>query len=242
MDKLILKLLVGSLRSGSGINGYCQNLLVGPLQKVDGVGVWIAKLNSSADLQIEGESNVLGLQLLGMKVPLMRDTPISIAVRTRQLHLATKLPDDWVNGTKLPTGLCYSAFPIQQDLLVRGAMMLGHSSRKEAKDFIQDLYEILEAVTSLSLDYSRHDSRLGNNHSLPISQELTERQLKILGGIREGLTNYQIARIMNVSESTVKQESIRIYRFLDVNNRQEAIEVALERGILPAVPEAVAGM
>lgn len=240
MDKIVLKLLVGSLRSGSGINGYCQNLLVGPLQKVDGVGVWIARLNSSAELQIEGESNVLGLQLLGMRVPLMRETPISIAVRNRQLHHATKLPDDWVNGAKLPTGLCYSAFPIQQDLLVRGAMMLGHSGRKEAKEFIQDLYEVLETLTGLSFDFSRQDSRSGSSQSLPISQGLTPRQVKVLGGIRDGLTNYQIARLLNVSESTVKQESIRTYRFLDVNNRQEAIEVALERGILPAVPEAVA--
>lgn len=241
VDKLVLKLLVGSLRSPSGISGYCQNLLVGPLQKVDGVGVWIARLNSSAELQIEGESNVLGLQLLGIRVPLMRETPISIAVRTRQLHTSTKLPDDWVNGTKLPPGLCYTAFPIQQDLLVRGAMMLGHSGRKEAKEFVQDLYEILEALTGLSFDFSRQESRQGAQQSFPISQELTQRQLKVLGGIRDGLTNYQIARMMNVSESTVKQESIRIYRFLDVNSRQEAVETALARGVLPAAPLAAAG-
>ena len=239
MDKLVLKLLLGSLRSGSGINGYCQNLLVGPLQRIDGVGVWIARLNSSAELQIEGESNVLGLKLIGLKVPLLRETPISTAVRTRSFHSANKLPEEWVNGTKLPPGLTFSAFPIQQDLLVRGAMMVGHAGRKEAKDFIHEFHDLLEAMTGLCLDLGKHDGKRTNGDSLAISQELTPRQIKVLAGIKDGLTNYQIARIMNVSESTVKQESIRIYRFLDVNNRQDAIDVALERGLIQPQPEEV---
>lgn len=239
MDKLTLKLLLGSLRSGSGINGYCQNLLVGPLQRVDGVGVWIARLNSSAELQIEGESNVLGLKLIGLRVPLLRETPISIAVRTRQFHSANKLPDEWVSGTKLPTGLNFSAFPIQQDLLVRGAMMVGHAGRKEAKEFIFDFHDLLEAMTGLCFELGKHDLKRINGDSLSIREELSARQLKVLAGIQEGLTNYQIARAMNVSESTVKQESIRIYRFLDVNSRHDAIEVALELGLLQPHPEEV---
>ena len=241
MDKLVLKLLVGSLRSASGINGYCQNLLVGPMQKVSGVGVWIARLNSAAELQIEGESNVLGLQLLGIRVPLMGENPLSSAVRKREVHTTTKLPDDWVNGATLPPGLCYSAFPIQQDFLVRGAMMVGHSNEKDAKEFVHDLYEIMEALTVISFDFSRSDSSERTQHSPPIIKELSQRQLKVLRGISDGLTNYQIARIINLSESTVKQESIRIYRFLGVNNRQEATEAGIERGLLSAAPLAAAG-
>ena len=233
MDKLILKLLIGSLRSGSGMNGYCQNLLVGPLQRVDGVGVWIARLTPTAELHFEGESNVLGLSLLGKKVPLLRETPVTQAVRTRQFCLVNKLPDEWVNGQKIPTGIVFSAFPIQQDLLIRGAMMLAHSGKKEARDLIEELFELLEAVTSLSFDLSRNEhSRRTDVGSSSIQSELTSRQVKVLTGIRDGLTNYQIARIMNVSESTVKQESIRIYKFLDVNNRADAVAVALEQGLI----------
>lgn len=247
MDKLILKLLVGSLRSGSGMNGYCQNLLVGPLQRVDGVGVWITRLTPTAELHFEGESNVLGLSLLGKKVPLLVETPVSQAVRTRQFCSVNKLPNEWVNGNKIPAGIVFSAFPIQQDLLIRGAMMLAHSGKKEARDLIEELFELLEAVTSLSFDLSRNEhSRRPDVGSPSIQSELTSRQLKVLTGIRDGLTNYQIARMLNVSESTVKQESIRIYKFLDVNNRADAVAVALEQGLIqeqtgeadaPSLPE-----
>jgi DNA-binding NarL/FixJ family response regulator len=144
-----------------------------------------------------------------------------------------KLPDEWVNGNKIPTGIVFSAFPIQQDLLIRGAMMLAHSGKKEARDLIEELFELLEAVTSLSFDLSRNEhSRRTDVGSPSIQSELTSRQLKVLTGIRDGLTNYQIARMLNVSESTVKQESIRIYKFLDVNNRADAVAVALEQGLI----------
>jgi DNA-binding CsgD family transcriptional regulator len=240
MDKLILKLLVGSLRSGNGLNGYCQNLLVGPLQKVDGVGVWIARLTSTADLHFEGESNVLGINLLGKSVPLLVDNPISQAVRKRQFCSASELPEAWVDGIELPTGLVFSAFPIQGDLIVRGAMMIGHAGRKDYKEFILDIYEILEAVTSLSFDLGKlsglRTNGKNNNHE---SSDLTSRQLKVLTCIRDGLTNYQIARVLNVSESTVKQETIRIYRYLDTNNRLHAVELALERGIIRPESDAV---
>jgi len=233
VDKLILKLLVGSLRSGSGMNGYCQNLLVGPLQRVDGVGVWITRLTATAELHFEGESNVLGLSLLGKKVPLLMETPVTQAVRTRQFCYVNKLPQEWVNGHQLPSGLVYSAFPIQQDLLIRGAMMLAHSGKKEAREFVEEVFELLEALTSLSFDLSRQESgrRTSGEHA-GAQIELTSRQLAVLNGIRDGLTNYQIARILNVSESTVKQESIRIYKHLDVNNRADAVAVALEQGLI----------
>lgn len=55
---------------------------------------------------------------------------------------------------------------------------------------------------------------------------LTERQLQILELMARGKTNTSIAREIGYSESTVRHESMAIYRALGVASRQEAVRVA----------------
>jgi DNA-binding CsgD family transcriptional regulator len=63
-------------------------------------------------------------------------------------------------------------------------------------------------------------------------EALTQRQLAVLSGISKGLTNGQIASELVVSESTVRHETMRIYKFLAVGNRAEALAVARGSGYL----------
>jgi DNA-binding CsgD family transcriptional regulator len=65
------------------------------------------------------------------------------------------------------------------------------------------------------------------------TDDLTSRQITILGHIESGLVNLEIAKILMLSESTIRQETVRIYRALGVNNRQEAVKKAKSLGILP---------
>ena len=61
---------------------------------------------------------------------------------------------------------------------------------------------------------------------------LTDRQLDILKLMAEGKTNGSIARELAFSESTVRQETMAIYRSLGVAGREEAARVAQELGVL----------
>lgn len=63
--------------------------------------------------------------------------------------------------------------------------------------------------------------------------ELTTRQLMILKLIGDGLTNAEISKHVLVSESTVRQETIKIYRALGVGGRVDAVKVARQMGVLP---------
>ncbi|MEY4137496.1 MAG: hypothetical protein RL205_1624 [Actinomycetota bacterium] len=56
--------------------------------------------------------------------------------------------------------------------------------------------------------------------------ELTERQSLVLDEICAGRTNAQIARIVGFSESTVRQETMAIYRALGVEGRGQAAAMA----------------
>lgn len=62
--------------------------------------------------------------------------------------------------------------------------------------------------------------------------ELTARQREVLRHMATGMTNGQIARILKFSESTVRQETMAIYRTLQVRGRAEAVQFAEDHGLL----------
>lgn len=66
----------------------------------------------------------------------------------------------------------------------------------------------------------------------PASQTLTDRQLEILRLMARGLTNAQIAKRIGFSDSTVRQETMAIYRSFEVTGRREAVRMAAARGML----------
>ena len=62
--------------------------------------------------------------------------------------------------------------------------------------------------------------------------ELTTRQVIILRAMARGLTNSQIAQQISFSESTVRLESMCIYRHFGVHSRLEAVQAARAAGVL----------
>jgi DNA-binding CsgD family transcriptional regulator len=66
----------------------------------------------------------------------------------------------------------------------------------------------------------------------PAPGALSDRQLRILGLMAKGLTNSQISKRVGFSESTVRQETMAIYRYFGVGGRREAVRLAGMRGML----------
>jgi DNA-binding NarL/FixJ family response regulator len=67
----------------------------------------------------------------------------------------------------------------------------------------------------------------------PAAHELTPRELEILRLVAEGHSNSQLARMLWVTEQTVKFHLSNIYRKLGVANRTEASRWAQLHGLLP---------
>jgi DNA-binding NarL/FixJ family response regulator len=70
------------------------------------------------------------------------------------------------------------------------------------------------------------------------ASELTPRELEILQLVAEGHSNSKLARMLWVTEQTVKFHLSNIYRKLDVSNRTEASRWAQLNGLLPSVATA----
>jgi DNA-binding NarL/FixJ family response regulator len=64
-------------------------------------------------------------------------------------------------------------------------------------------------------------------------KDLTRRELEILRLVAEGHSNSQLARMLWVTEQTVKFHLSNIYRKLEVSNRTEAGRWAQLNGLLP---------
>jgi LuxR family maltose regulon positive regulatory protein len=61
---------------------------------------------------------------------------------------------------------------------------------------------------------------------------LTIRELEILSGMAEGMSNKEIGQRLFISAGTVKAHSAAIYRKLEVANRTEAIARAKDLGLI----------
>ncbi|MGH2708929.1 MAG: response regulator [Actinomycetota bacterium] len=63
-------------------------------------------------------------------------------------------------------------------------------------------------------------------------ERLTEREQVVLGELAQGKSNREIARALVLSEETVKTHLTHIYQKLGVNDRVQAVALALRRGLI----------
>jgi DNA-binding NarL/FixJ family response regulator len=80
-----------------------------------------------------------------------------------------------------------------------------------------------------------HSVRREPSEDVPECHPLTRRELEILRLAAEGHTNAELARMLWVTEQTVKFHLSNVYRKLQVTNRTEASRWAQIHGLLPTM-------
>jgi len=154
------------------------------------------------------------------------DSPLSKAIREKHL----------VTGPVVADGMDLSviALPFVSNGVPIGlvSIVLEEKGYKIAiSEEMADLFLKLGAFYIESLDFGNMSNGTGSIAVNP--EDLTTRQMTILGHIQNGLVNLEIAKILMLSESTIRQETVRIYRALGSGNRQEAVKKARALGLLP---------
>jgi DNA-binding CsgD family transcriptional regulator len=94
----------------------------------------------------------------------------------------------------------------------------------------------LPAVEAASEVGSNGDGSNGSGNESNVSG-LTRRESEILGLVAEGYSNAQLARMLWVTEQTVKFHLSNIYRKLHVANRTEASRWAQVHGLVSRLPQ-----
>lgn len=134
------------------------------------------------------------------------------------------------------------ALPIEVSGMTTGAFLFTLSKHLPSPVFTKETTAMLSSLGGLFMDNKGLSLKnpavttkaVGETEQVPV-QELTTRQVRILHLMADGLTNAEIAKIVLLSESTVRQETIRIFRILKCHTRSEAIVKARASGIIASV-------
>lgn len=128
------------------------------------------------------------------------------------------------------------SMPIMRDGWLLGVLVL---------EPIENVADPVEEVELLALGHAlavyiegASNGRIRARFESDISEqlELTPRQLQILRYMDEGQIYAQIASSLHVSESLVKQEASKIFKFLGVSNRAAALKAGGDLLAVMAVP------
>ena len=131
-------------------------------------------------------------------------------------------------ASHLALPLAKSSVPVGAMLLVMGPQMGTPPISEPVAHLLSKLGAFfVEVRPRLSLQTRAN----GNGHHTP--QQLTTRQIQIVQLIGASLTNGQIGRELSLSESTIRQETIKIYKAMGVSGRDEAVAAAKKLGLVP---------
>jgi DNA-binding CsgD family transcriptional regulator len=154
------------------------------------------------------------------------DSPLSEAVREKCVRLGATVIDG-KGFTVLAVPFVANDAPVGLAALVIDSANFEFELPRE----LAELVSKLGAFYLYTLDFGNDTT--GRTLTAVGPEDLTTRQLTVLSHIDSGLVNLEIAKILMLSESTIRQETVKIYRALGVGNRQEAVRKAKSLGLLP---------
>lgn len=222
----IESILDALINSGS-IADFCRAIVHSEFTQNSVQGCHLYSLNSESQLHpVSG----YGRTYLDSEIALSAwdDDPISNCVRNKDIEFLTptKQPDK---------GLL--AIPLLKDSIPVGALALVLDPTVSSVPIHESLIPILSKIGTYCLvAFAGKVGNTSGNYSKASREangdELTSRQVRILGLMSEGMVNLEIARELMLSESTIRQETVRIYRALGVPNRSEAANKGRSLGLI----------
>jgi DNA-binding NarL/FixJ family response regulator len=98
----------------------------------------------------------------------------------------------------------------------------------------EDLFRAIRAATKgESFLAPAVAARLMGQMRAPTEERLSAREIEVLTMVAQGASNKEIGRQLHISEATVKTHLVHIFEKLGVNDRTQAVTVAVQRGIMP---------
>ena len=157
------------------------------------------------------------------KLTLFESHPISDAAREKTVQI-TDHPQN--------SEFVLWSMPILKDDLTAGT--LSSVSIKGAEIEAFDHYEVT-AIGNLAYLFLSATGvpEIIKDREVAATGQLTDRQFEILIYMAKGKTNAEIAEHLILSESSIKQESVKIFKALGVANRQDAVKKARGSGLIP---------
>ena len=122
--------------------------------------------------------------------------------------------------------------PISNGKSLKGFILLElDCAQLSAEDL--SLIEIMGKVCAFYLLSELPELKQSNSiEKIASKLQFSARQLQIINGFVEGKTNHELAEDLGFSVSTVRHETMDIFRLLGASDRKEAAKIAQERSIV----------
>jgi DNA-binding CsgD family transcriptional regulator len=126
----------------------------------------------------------------------------------------------------------FLVIPISNGRSLKGFVLLELAcAQLSAEDL--SLIEILGKICAFYLLSELPELKQSSSTEKITSQiQFSARQLQIINGFVEGKTNHELASDLGFSVSTVRHETMEIFRLLGASDRKEAAKIAQERSIV----------
>jgi len=122
--------------------------------------------------------------------------------------------------------------PISNGKSIKGFILLELDCAQLSAENLS-LIEIMGKVCAFYLLSELPELKQSNSTEKIASQlQFSARQLQIINGFVEGKTNHELAEDLGFSVSTVRHETMDIFRLLGASDRKEAAKIAQERSIV----------
>ena len=137
--------------------------------------------------------------------------------------------DHWSSDKKLIMYQLRYHGVIQGHLVIRFSQPVIQTEKVE--EIVLDYAVPLSLYLSLNSQNRKGETATSTSEDTG-AEQLTPRQLSILGGMVEGKTNHELATELGFSVSTIRHETMRIYQALSVSDRKEAAKKALSLALV----------
>ena len=194
-------------------------------------------IHGAAIYEFDGRQNLAILDSYGKGVDDL-ETKLDLWGEDEIAKITRDKKPESLNGDAGPDGYFLRTLPIGTKGAPSGALVIVVRNEYNVDDDDQEVGIATGMLLDNMMRLWKTNVVRKQDRNEPMSvEDLTSRQLKILHHIAEGMTNSEISRQVLLSESSVRQETIKIYRALGVGGRKEAMIRGRELGILPSANE-----
>lgn len=116
------------------------------------------------------------------------------------------------------TFLC---FPIAKHNSLFGTLSLFSTEMPKLSKQDVEFYSIIADMVVLRFEQQEDSKYQNSSASSQYKSNLNEREIAIFDLIKQGKTNAEIAKVLGYSESTIRQDTIKIYKKLGISGRQD---------------------
>jgi DNA-binding NarL/FixJ family response regulator len=131
---------------------------------------------------------------------------------------------------------CLTVTSVTLDSSIKGFYLFQHSSSFTPDEHSSEQVQIFSSLMTIYLSSKLILIPLAKNLATPATAEqvskLTARQLLILTGMVEGKTNHELSIDLGFSVSTIRHETMAIYKELGVSDRKEAARVGQAESLI----------